>query len=841
MSFKKCIDGGVTNGVITKEQADEVKGVYDATLAHYSKQMDLFEAQGKAADDATKAMTIAINERKRLRVKSIQNQVQIKKRLNEYGDDMFSAAENFFVFNVKEKYQNVDQLRDVVRGQAMSYMDDVLKTFRRDFIGRTRDKAGQKDMLDAAFGKTPKNNSAKEFAEAWAKVTEYLRLRANAAGAQIPFLENWGLPMRHNSVAVRHADYIQWRNDILPLLDLDKMIDRKTQIPFKKLSTFDADGNVVIDTSLNLEAALRDVFESIATEGANKTKKGAYRGSGALGKKYNHHRFLVFKDAENWMEYNNKYGVGEPFDIMVSHIDNMSRDIALMETFGPNPNTGVSFLEDMIDEHAAKISIGKTPKEQRSIERRRSIARNNITTYYDWVTDKVNTPGDTTLAYTLEGLRNIIHSSFLGSTSVLAVPTDANFGRIARQFIGMPQTNIISEYAKALSPLDGAERTKLAIRTGMVADTWLTVAAGQARYVGELNGPEWTRRIASGVMNASLLSPWTQAGRVAFHLEFSGFLADNAGKAFDQLDPKLRSMMEGYDIGADKWDIIRNSPMEEYRGVNFVSSRLIEDNDAVDPALRRRVATDLLRMMQSETEFAVPSSSTKAKAFLRGRAAPGTWQGEMAQSAAMYKNFGVTLFHTHLARGATQNGMKNKAAYLGAFLVTSTLAASLAIQAKEIAKGRDPLDMTDPRFWGQAILASGGLSIYGDFVFSQDPTGRSSFATTLAGPVAGFIEDTIDLTVGNAYQAINGKDPRFGNDLTKYVQRYMPGSSLWYARTALERNIFDQIRLWVDPKSRKDMNNFRKKRARDYGQKYWWDQGTTSPSRMPDLGKMFGN
>lgn len=846
MSYKACIQGGVRSGAISQDQANEALELWDTLHEQYNKQMGPGPAASKATTETNKAIRIALNERKRVTLKQVQAQVNIKKRLMEVENgNVWAGASGFFDFDVRtSKHTDVEGLKSTIRGMALSRMDNVLKSFRRDMLGRTRNKATQKQMLDEAFGKDTGNANAKDLAKAWADATEYLRLRANAAGAQIPFLENWGLSMRHNSIAVRAADYKTWRDEIIPFLDVDKMIDRKTQLPFKALINTDAEGRVNIDTSPNLEAALREVFESIATEGANKRNKGSYRGSGAIGKKYSHHRFLVFKDADSWMKYNEKYGMGEPYDIMMGYIDTMSRDIALMEIFGPNPNAGVRFLEDMVDEFANKRMMGKTPQKQAWIRTQQSVTKNRINNLYDWVSDKAQAPANEFVAYTFEGVRNTIHSAFLGSTSLLAMPTDVNFQRFARAYAGLPQTKVINDYIKLLNPLKAEERTRIAVRMGLIADTWTTIAAGQARYVGEVNGPEITRRVADIVMRASGLSPWTQAGRLAFGMEFLGYLADQTSKAFKELDPKTQRMMDHYGIGESKWDIMRSSPMMEEEGVPFLSPRDIESRTDISPQLAREVSTDLLRMVQSETNFAVPTASTKARSMLIGRTKPGTLQGELMRSFAMYKNFGMTLLNTHLMRGATQQGVNNKLAYLGGFVISSTLAAALAMQMREMAKGRDPLPMVGEnadKFWWSALLTSGGLSIYADFVFSKDPTGRSSLGSTVAGPVVGFLEDTIDLTVMNMAQAYQGKDTRFGSELAKYVQRYLPGSSMWYWRTAVERNLFDQLRMWADPKTSSDFKRLRTKRARDFSQSYWWDMGDRAPSRMPDFSKVFGN
>ncbi len=850
MSFEACID----NSDITPEQKSETKQLFRQLEAHYNTQMNASAARSKAASETIARLKQASAERKRQLVKQIAAQAKMTMRLQNYTkgkrENIYSGAVSFFDYDARANDLNVEQLKNVIRGQAFSRMNDVLVSFRRNFIGTTRNKASQKDMLNEAFGKDTGKTSAKQLAQAWYEATEYLRKRANAAGSQIGKLVDpktgqniWGLPTRHDPISVNEVTYEEWSKFIIPLLDLDKMTDRKTNLPFKALVNTDSEGRVDIKTSMNLDAALRETYETIISNGTNKQKKGQYRGSGAIGKKYNHHRFLIFQDGDKWAEYNTRFGRGEPYDIMMGHIDNMSRDIALMEIFGPSPNAGVRYLEDLISEETTKISKGKSRKEQKRIDKTKTKTLNKVSTLYDWVSDKNQTPADQDFAFYMEGVRNVIHSSFLGSTSVLAAYTDMNFQRIARDFSGLPQTKVLGDYLKLLNPLKAKDRTQTAVRLGLIAETWVQMAAGQARYVGEVNGPEITRRVAEMTMRASLLSPWTQAGRMAFGMEFLGSLADDVGKTFDELNPKMQSMMQSYKISADKWDIIRSTDLLEEEGATFISARNIEDRADINPELAREIATNVLRMVQSETDYAVPTSSTRAKSTLVGDTKPGTIQGEFARSFAMYKNFGVTLLNTHLARGWTKNTLAGKAGYLGGFLITSTIMAALAIQTKEIAKGRDPLPMVGDgsvKFWSAALLASGGLSIYADFVFSQDPTGRSGLAETVAGPAVGFGGDVLNLTVGNIVQAAQGKDTRIASETVKFIQRYMPGQSIWYWRTAIERNLFDQLRLWSDDKTHSDFRRLRSKRARDFNQSYWWDLGSRGPTRAPDFSKIIG-
>tara|TARA_R100001460_G_scaffold99762_1_gene143087 strand:- start:77 stop:2686 length:2610 start_codon:yes stop_codon:yes gene_type:complete len=869
MSFEACIQ----NSNISEQQKSETKLLFRQLEDHYNKQMGASAARSKAASETILRLKKASLENKRRVLKQVQAQAKIKMNIEKYIDgdqnNLKSAALAFVSFDERARskghnYLNVEQLQKVIEGAAHSRMDNILASFRRNLWGSTRNKAGQLDMLNEAFGKDTGKSSAKELVQSWYSTTEYLRQRANAAGANIGRIvgeevrpegaigpgqlkDIWGLPVRHNPIPIREVEFEEYSEFLLDVIDVNKMTDRKTGLPFKALSKTDSEGRVDLELSPNLNNALFEMYKSITLEGTNKQNAGAFRGPGSVGNKYGHHRFLIFKDGESWLKYHKRFGDGEPFDIMMGHITNLSRDIALMEIFGPNPNAGVRYLEDVIKKNTAELKVGKSAKIQKQIEQEERSAIFHLNTIYDWVSDRTQAPVHEKFAYYSQGIRNNIHSAFLGSTSVLAFYTDMNFQRIARSFAGLQQTKILNDYLKLLSPLKSKERTQLAIRLNLIAETWNQQAAGQARYVGEVNGPEISRRISTAVMNVSLLSPWTQAGRLAFGMEFLGTLADNVGKRFDELEPKLKNMLQSYQIGEGRWDIIRSTDLMEEKGATFVAARNIEERTDIDRNLARDVATNLMRMVQSETEFAVPSANIKGKAALESNTRPGTIQGEFVKSFAMYKIFGATLMTTHMARGWYKNSLSGRAGYLGSLLISSTLMAALAIQTKEMSKGRDPLPMFggDPKqlakFWGAAILASGGLSIYADFIFSRDATGRSSLSETVAGPMIGFGGDFLNLTAVNALEAAQGKDTRIASEAIKFVQRYMPGASMWYWRTALERNLFDQLRLWADPKTNKDFRRLRRKRDRDFNQNYWWDLGESAPTRAPDFSKIFGN
>lgn len=820
MSLRVCINNAETEGTITPEQAGEARELFDDLEAQYQGRMAPGQAAAQAGRDTFNALENMVLHRKRQKILAYQNWKQITKNLDEYRNfrgeaDPYRAAIAHLARDEGARFSAFENRVQAVTNAATRNLYGVLASFRKNLIGGTRNKAKLNNMVREIFGEDTGDAAAREFAQAWADTAEYLRKRFNAAGGRIPKRMDWGLPQFHDTLLVRKASYEEWRDFIAPRLDIAKMVDEGTGLPM---------------TPQRLELALRDVYETIRTDGMAKISPSAAAGRGkSLANRRTDHRFLVFRNADSWMEYQKKFGNPDAFDTMMGHISTMSRDISLMEILGPNPRSTINFMKTTL----AKRAAGDLAQESRA-----SRASKQLEDIYMAATGNVNSPvGGGRFAATMAGIRQVLQAAQLGAASISAL-TDINFQRIARRSAGLPQAKTVVQYLDQLNPLTIEERGKLAIRMGLIAEGWMTVAAAQMRYVGDISGPEVTRRIADFTMKASLLSPFTNAGRWAFGMEFYGTLADNVGRGFNELEPALRQTLDKYGIGSDKWDIIRSTEIYDYEGATFLRAEDIEARQDINPRLAQDLATRVMEMVDAETNFAVPSSSIKGRATLIGQTQPGTLQGELLRSFAMYKNFGVTLVNTHLQRGMAQAGMKGKGGYFADLLISTTIMGALAMQLKEMSKGRDPRPMEGTEFWLAAFLQGGGLGIYGDFLFSDVNRFDRGLEMTIAGPVVGFVDDVRKLTVGNLVEAAYGEDTNAATEAVSFAARYTPGASLWYMRLGLERMVVDRMKKYTDPKAGQKMRRLESRYKREYGQRYWWRPGQDRPSRSPDLGNI---
>jgi hypothetical protein len=103
-------------------------------------------------------------------------------------------------------------------------------------------------------------------------------------------------------------------------------------------------------------------------------------------------------------------------------------------------------------------------------------------------------------------------------------------------------------------------------------------------------------------------------------------------------------------------------------------------------------------------------------------------------------------------------------------------------------------------------------------------------AKTATGPVVNFIDDAVQLTIGNVMQLASGEKSNAGKELAAFIQRYTPGSTLWYTRLAFERLIIDTLERLINPDF--DADNRRKERnlKNRTGQEYWWSPGEITPN-----------
>jgi hypothetical protein len=812
MSLARCIPGLLAEGKLTAEQAERARAVYEQRVRHHARGMGAAAAEAIASEETVKALAAEAARTKRLKL--ITRQVQ-KDRLTDLarynagadGPLAPTSAAALIAADSKAPYLNVEGLRRAIKGEAHAEIDGILADHRRTLTGALRNRAQMDEIGRALFGETDGVGvAARELADAWSRVAEMLRQRFNAAGGNIAKLERWGLPQSHDPDLVRRAGSDAWIAAVWDRLDRTAMIDEDTGLPF---------------TDLALELALRDVYETISTDGlVNVTPGTAVARS--LANRRAEHRFLHFKSYEDWAAYQAEFGAGTAFDAMMGHIEAMSRDVAAMEILGPNPEATIRWLGDSIEKQAALF--GTDPRSRdRAFAGRRQLQR-----LWDEYRGALRRPENRRLALGFGAVRSVQTAAKLGSATLSAVG-DLGTQWVARRFNGLPATSTIGEYVKLLNPASDADR-RFAVRRGLIAEEWASMTAAQNRYLAEELTGEVASRLAEGTLRLSGLTAWTQAGRWAFGMEFLDTLQGQFGKRLAELEPALRRTLERYGFTAADWDLIRaTEPSLEHKGELFFRPQDVAD---------QRLGDRLLAMVLTETDYAVPVADLRTRAMMNSIAPKGTIPGELARSALLFKSFGISVLINHGRRALEQPSVGGKLGYAAGLTIATMTMGALAVQLKEVAKGKDPRPMGSPEFVAAATLQGGGWGIFGDFFGAAENRFGGGFAQTLAGPVVQTAQNVGDATIGNAGKAARGEKTDVGRDVAKIVRQELPGSSIWYLRLAFNRYVADQLQAQIDPDFDERARRMERD-AEDQGQQFFWAPGDYAPSRAPNFATAF--
>ncbi len=822
MSLALCIPGLIADGTITPERGRRMEQKYKELLSYYRGQMGEAAAAAAATEKTLEQLTAEAALRKRREILSISAQRKLSADMAGFdggnGGGVIDprAAIAVFAHDSRSRGSNVDGRRRAIRARSHAMLDGVLAAHHTNAIGQVRMKAQLTDIVRELFGEDSGSASAREMADAWSKTADMLRQRFNAAGGDIAKLERWGLPQAHDTRAIRQVDYHTWRDAIAPALDRTRMIDQRTGLPF---------------TDDGFEQALGQVYETLRTDGWNGRNPGG-QGRGSLASRYGDHRFLIFKSAGDWLDYQARFGVGTPFDAMMGHIDGMARDIALMEVLGPNPNATVKWLKDSIEKSAQLDTAADSKAVDRAFAGAKQVDR-----LYEEITGSAGRPENRTIALAFSTIRSLQTAAKLGGAVLSAIPTDPAFGVVTRKFNGLPAAGIIRDYIKYFQPFAHADRQQ-ALRLTGIAEEWSKRAGGQQRALGEELTSEVAKRLAEGALRVTGLNRFTEAGRWATGMTFVSHITGERGKDFAALDGPFRRALQRYGIDAAGWDSIRATPLERDGGADWLKPSNVAD---------RRLGDRLYEMIQSEVDYAVPTPDLRTRALVNSVAPKGTWLGESVRTAALFKGFGISmiLMQTRRIMEAASTGKWNAARYAAGLFIATTIGGALAMQLKALAAGKDPLAMDDVPgvqtdengnrgvhggFWGAAILQGGGFGIFGDFLQSAQNRFGGGLPATLAGPVVQDVQGMMDVATS--------KKP--GWAATRLLRQQLPGGSTFYARLAFDRLVTDQIQEQIDPNYRQAWDRMAK-RARDQRTQYWWQPGDTAPARAPDMSNALGN
>lgn len=708
------------------------------------------------------------------------------------------------------------------KGISQDYFSALMDTWQATnprMLGLLEDVRGVRDLVFEMFGRDSGNESAKKGAQTWLKVTNAMRERANAAGFDIRKRLDWHLPQLHDTAAIRAADVEQWVRAVMPLLDRRQYLT--------------PEGRRMNDAEL--AEALVSMKNTLQTEGLVNMEPTAFGGVPALVRRREDPRELHFKDPESWLTYHEQYGKGTVFTALQGHVAGLARDIALAEHFGPNPEAEFRTLRAM-----AKIDGGPNATDAHGPF---FVSTDALWKTLSGYTNRIYNGEQVTyqrIASIAQGVRNVetfgkLQGALL--SSVTDIPTYFTTSYYNRLPILTATINLVRSFK--------GELTDYANRAGLISES---VVSDMNRWAGDNISEGWTGRVANATLRASLLTAWTDAIKRAFSVTMMGAMGKLSRSEWGALQAADRSRLAAKGITETDWQVFRRAEPEDWRGQAMLTPEAIRAvPDAQLRALgdpeqvRNNAISRLLGAITDEADYAAVSPDLYTRAALQRGTQRGTIEGEVARSLALFKSFPFAMISRHWVRALEAEGLGSKIAYASALTVSLTLFGAIGAQLKFLRDGKDPADMTDPKFWGTAFVQGGGAGVLGDYIYAGIGGGSrhdQSLWSTVLGPVAGTVEDAIKLTLGNLQEAAKGKDTHAGAEALKLARSHLPLVNLWYLKTVLDHAFLHELQEYLSPGY---LDRLKSRAREDWKQEYWWAPGNAAEyARAPNFSKAIG-
>ena len=826
MTFAACLSRLEAEGVIDADRVTRFRAEYDRLNTAYGKSMGTLDASMQASKDAMDALDFAAQRDAIQKVKQVGIQRQLLGDLTAHVEN--GGRIGHFLGAIMDSQDSargvigVAQEQKAVTNLAWSRMGNFTDLFKRLLTGVVSNKAELQDVARHLRGEKVENANAQLIGDAVADTFEWLRLQFNRAGGDIPRLKDWGMPQSHDAQMIAKAKAPEWKAFLRPLLDPAKMIDNQTG------KTFADEGA--------LDEALEAAWRNITSEGMDGAIPGAFTGKGKLANRRSDHRFLVFKDADAWLAYNERFGQGDLFDAITGHIDSMSRDIAAMRRLGPNPALTIRWLKDVGMMDALPTIKGGIDAKLSSDAKDGGERMERMWRYY---AGELTMPHDRAVARFFSGAKNWNVATKLGRAFVTAFFTDPQFAMVNAKFNGLSQFQAMKQYVQSFNPLDASHRE--AARHAGIVHHELTARSEKMWREGakmRFNLHEFARRSADFVLRATLLTPSTLAWKEAAALSWMKDWGDNANLSWADLGDAKRLSFERYGIDAADWERLRSTGVFDNDGISLLRPGDLARREDIDAGQATDSAVKFFAMMDGELKRRVVGEGLRAQtaAITLGGTATlkkGTVGGEIIHSATQFKTFGIAQLLNTWDRSLYGQGGLSGSSYAMRSVVGLWLGGIMAQQMIEISDGRDPLPWDEALLW-KGFLRGGGVGIVGD-ILQGDGSRGDTMTGFLLGPLVSNVANPLyNLTIGNAQQAAAGDKTNVGREAVRLLKSNIPGGNAWYAKTAFNRMFLDELDAIADPDVR-DAHRRMERRAEEQGTEYFWEPGEAAPTRAPQM------
>ncbi len=821
---------------ITASEARDILNDYEKTARTIARQkkIDLDTAMRelmKPYTDRLKARE-ALNARRRI----IKNRIytDLTNRVDAFergGLDTYNALQAVLVGtqkNIKGGRLSISAQRIALEESYLNQFSKQLRTQNLDPFIRTRTYEPEvaKALWDLSLPEEQRINSpdipkeAKAIAGIIRDRFEDIRLRMNRSGADIAPLQGYIGHQSHDVRKMLKSGYNAWAAYVGPRVDTEKSFGSSDP---KELDKFLKSFYEATTSDLRKEAPpeIRPDGKRVpkaASEGYNPTQ--------ILADKVSASRVLYFKDADSAYNYNNQYGTGSLYETVIEQFRGASRDIALLENLGPDPDTTWSELtESYYMKNREKLRTGD--EKTRAKVKAMFDKKYRLDSLYNYVNGSLTAERHPTLGAVGQMVR--MYQSFikLGGAAISSL-SDISNKALVLQSHGL---GVFESYSRSLSHLGTylttPERKELAYSLSRMGGSPIADMVG--RYNTDDSRVGRMGRIMRMYFKLNLMDWWQNSQHGGYMLDLSRIMGSYSKDDFDVLPINIRTDLQNVGIDSGDWEHIRKSVVQLSDGAHYLTTdgvRGIAESAELDPVDIDRLETKLKTFFSDRAGHAIIEPGDYERWLLSMGTQRGTVSGELMRIVTQFKAYPLTFYTRAWGRILNNNSAMTNLVQLA---VMSTMFGYVSNLILDLSKGIKPKPLTDPKALLAAYNRGGGLGILAEALFSNYSFGKS-LALTAAGPSARTIDDVAGLW--NTYREVLsdplaaqvlGEDirPKTGKDAASDTVRFARRNlvpNLFYTRAAVDYLFYYNLLELTNPGSLRRME---RRQNREYGTEYF--------------------